>query len=63
MNGECLSTTKGRALALLRRVIRGAYAIRPYMGTRKRGAVRAYTHLGSLFLGKDSAYLYDSSPK
>ena len=55
--------TKGRALALLRRVVCGAYAIRPYTGTRKRGAVRAYTRLGSPFLGMDSEYLYDSSPK
>ena len=36
MNGECLSMIKGRALALLRRVVCGAYAIRPYMETRKR---------------------------
>ena len=38
MDGECLYTTKGRTLALLRRVVCGAYAIRPYTGTRKRGA-------------------------
>ena len=42
MDGECLYTTKGRALALLRRVVCEAYAIRPYTGIRKRGAVRAY---------------------
>ena len=36
MDGECLSTTKGRALAPLRRVVCRAYAIRPYTGTRKR---------------------------
>ena len=42
MNGECLSTTKGRTLALLRRVVCEAYAIRPYTGTRKRGAFYAY---------------------
>ena len=41
MDGECLSTTKGRALAPLRRVVCGAYAIRPYMRTRKCGAVYA----------------------
>ena len=63
IDGECLSMTKGRALALLRRDVCRAYSIRPYTGTRKRGAVRAYTRLESLFLGLDSAYLYDSSPK
>ena len=36
MDGECLYTTKDRALAPLRRVVCGAYAIRPYMRTRKR---------------------------
>ena len=36
MDSECLYTTKGRALAPLRRVVCGAYAIRPYTGTRKR---------------------------
>ena len=42
MDGECLYTTKGRALAPLRRVVCRAYAIRPYMRTRKCGAVYAY---------------------
>ena len=32
MDGECLYTTKGRTLALLRRVVCGAYSIRPYTG-------------------------------
>ena len=147
MDGECLYTTKGRALAPLRRVVCGAYACAPYTGTCKRAtfstshpiaspkrslffvfhlktcpgrdhfsavrvgaygirptkwprrgqecasaidhsdhsphkwvagrayafalytgackraAVRAYTRLRSPFLGTDSAYLYDSSPK
>ena len=36
MDGECLSTTNGRTLAPLRRVVCGAYAIRPYTGTCKR---------------------------
>ena len=53
MDGECLSTTKGRALALLRRDVCGAYAIRPYTETRKR-ATFSTSHLmaspkGSLF--------------
>ena len=38
MDGECLSTTKGRTLAPLRRDVCGAYAIRPYPGTCKRAA-------------------------
>ena len=42
MDGECLSTINGRTLDLLRRDVCGAYAIRPYTETRKRGAVRAY---------------------
>ena len=36
MDDECLSTTKGRALALLRRVAGRAYSIRPYTGIQKR---------------------------
>ena len=36
MDGECLSTTNGRTLALLRRVVCRAYSIRPYTGIRKR---------------------------
>ena len=63
MDGECLYTTKGRAIAPLRRVVCRAYAIRPYMRTRKRAAVRVYTRLEPSFLGMDSIYLYDSSPK
>ena len=36
MDGECLYTTKGRTLVLLRRDVCGAYAFAPYTGTRKR---------------------------
>ena len=55
MDGECLSTTNGRILALLRRDVWRAYSIRPYTGTCKRAAVST-SHLmaspkGSLFLG------------
>ena len=42
MDGECLSTSNSRIHALLRRVAGGAYAIRPYTGTRKRSAFYAY---------------------
>ena len=42
MDGECLSTSNSRIHALLRRDVCGAYAIRPYTGTQKRGTVRAY---------------------
>ena len=36
MDSECLSTTNGRTLALLRRDVCGTYAFAPYTGTRKR---------------------------
>ena len=63
MDGECLSTTNGRTLALLRRDVWRAYSFAPYTGTCKRAAVRVYTRLEPSFLGMDSIYLYDSSPK
>ena len=53
MDGECLSTTNGRTLALLRRDVCGAYAIRPYTRIRKRGAVCVFQGMacpkGNLF--------------
>ena len=60
---ECASTIDHLDHSPHKWVAGKAYAIRPYTGTRKRAAVRAYTRLESPFLGKDSAYLYDSSPK
>ena len=41
----------------------GRMLLRPYTGTCKRAAVRVYTRLEPPFFDKDSAYLYDSSPK
>ena len=63
MDGECLSTTKGRTLALLRRDVCEAYAIRPYTGTRKRGAVRAYHNRETIKRTAFHAFHCMESPK